>query len=78
MLEVLKMPFCLGILVTLSLSIKKRQPIGLKIFSLHNIGVGCPYELKFKRVGKKSLKGFQNARWRFGGFVECTTVGLWF
>ena len=49
-----KGPFCMGILVTLSLS-KKKAPIGLKKKFLHNIGVGCPYELKFKRIGRKSL-----------------------
>ena len=67
--------FCMGILVTLSLSKKKGTYIFYSLildeccayvvvvvykFSrsqifLHNVAVGCPYELKYKRIGRKSL-----------------------
>ena len=46
----------MGILVTLSLSKKKAPNKGSQnIFSFNNVAVGCPYELTFKRIGKKSL-----------------------
>ena len=48
-----KGPFCMGILVTLSLSKKKGTYRSQNI--LHNVAAGCPYELKFKRIGRKSL-----------------------
>ena len=54
--------FCMGILVTLSLS-KKKAPIGIKIFFVDKVD-----ELKFKRIGRKSLQGLQSVRWRFATF----------
>ena len=54
-----KGPFCMGILVTLSLS-KKKAPIGLTNIFVDKVVSEYPYELKFKRIGKKGLLGLHN------------------
>ena len=46
--------FCMGILVTLSLSLKK-APIGRKNIFGNKVASEYPYELKFKRICKNKV-----------------------
>ena len=63
--------FVWGFWSLLSLS-KKKAPIGLKIFFLHNVAVGCPYELKFKKDWSKKSLGLSKCPLAF-----CEVLARW-